>query len=157
MGRFWLKVPPSAFEWVWEHWNVDTQEEEIVFSAYVGRWCLVSAYWFSVWFLLFLFQEKTRRRAMSSYAAFKPVSQFIASLLRSYGHQRFVGNRWQIIFRNGRIGGILLSGLEENVQPVDRTVHLSFCVASSMAQWKNKQRRCGKLRPGTACGLGLLL
>lgn len=140
-------MPPSAFKRVREHWNVDTQEEKTVFSASVGWWCLVSTYWFSVWFLLFLIQEKTRRGAMSSHAAFKQVSQFTASLLKFYGHKRFVDNRWQIICRKGGRRDTLLSCLKENVQPVDRTVHLSLCGASSTAGWEIKWRQCGKLRP----------
>lgn len=147
--RSWLKVPPSAFKWVWELWNAGTQEERTLFSASVGWWYLVSAYRFSVWFLLFLFQEKARRGVMSSHAALKPVSQFTASLRKSYGHPRFVGDRWQIICRNGRRGGTLLLCLEEDVQPGNRTVHLLLCGTSSRAGWEIKWRWCGKLRSAT--------
>lgn len=145
-GRSWLKVPPSAFKWAW---NTSAQEEQTLFSAPVGWWCLVSAYWFSVWFLLFLFQEKARRGVMSSRAAFKPVSQFTASLLKSYGHSRFVGNRWQIICRNSRRGDTVLSCLEDDIQPDNRTVHPSLCGVSSRAGWEIKWRWRGKLIPVT--------
>lgn len=67
---------------------------------------------------------------MGSNAA---LNQDLRSLLRSYEHPRLVGNRWQIICRKGRRGSILLSHLEVNTAPVDRTVHVSLCSASSMA------------------------
>lgn len=120
----WMKMCSSAFKWVWEHWKVDTQEEE-TYSLPV-----VSGYWFSVGFLLFLVQEETRWGAMGSNAA---LNQGHRSLLKSYGYPRLVGSRWQIICRNGRRGSVLLSHLEGNTAPVDSTVHVSLCSASSMA------------------------